>query len=169
MKARLGIVTLALILLLGVIGWISAPGKGAKDPSIEGTYQLVSRDLPDGTKQVPPDVGGLLTYTKEHRNLNVYWTGGAGKASSVSAVGTYRLTKKEYSEKNSYYLVNDEVGGQPPVYDLSSHTGASPVSIEGNRIAFKLPLHDEPSVVFEGDKATATREGVFVDHWEKVR
>jgi hypothetical protein len=32
-----------------------------------------------------------------------------------------------------------------------------------------LPLHGEPSIVFEGDKFTATRKGVFVDRWEKVR
>jgi hypothetical protein len=169
MKARLGIVTVALFLPLGIIGWISVPGRVAKAPKIEGSYRLVSRDLPDGTKQVPPDVGGLLTYTKEYRNLNVYWRDAAGKVSSVSDVATYKLTEKEYSERGIYHLENDEIGAKPPVYDLSGPTGSSPVSITGSRIAMDLPLHGEPSIVFEGDKFTATRKGVFVDHWEKVR
>jgi len=54
-------------------------------------------------------------------------------------------------------------------YDLSSSTGTSPVSITERRIEFQLPLHGEPSVVFEGDKFTATRKGAFVDHWERVK
>ena len=36
-------------------------------PSIEGTYQLVRRELPDGTAQLPPAVRGMITYTKEFR------------------------------------------------------------------------------------------------------
>src|SRR5207245_11608654 len=48
------------------------PGVAAKEPIIEGTYKLVSRDLPNGKKQGPPDVLGLLTYTKEYRNVNNY-------------------------------------------------------------------------------------------------
>jgi hypothetical protein len=65
-------------------------------------------------------------------------------------------------------LVNDEIGSTGMRYDLSGPTGASPVSIKDSRIAVKLPLYDEPSVVFEGDKLTATLKGHFVDHWEKV-
>jgi len=33
---------------------------------------------------------------------------------------------------------------------------------------FKLRF-DPPSVVFEGDKFTATLEKAFVDYWERVR
>ncbi len=40
-------------------------------PSIEGTYQLESRDLPGGAKQTPPAVTGLVTCTKYYRNFNV--------------------------------------------------------------------------------------------------
>ena len=34
-------------------------------PNIEGTYQLVRRELPEGTVQFPPAVKGMITYTKE--------------------------------------------------------------------------------------------------------
>jgi hypothetical protein len=40
---------------------------------------------------------------------------------------------------------------------------------KGSRIEFQLPLHDEPYVVFEGDKFTVTRAGAFVDHREKIK
>ncbi len=37
-----------------------------------------------------------------------------------------------------------------------------------DELTIDFPLWDEPTVVFAGDQATATREGEFVDHWEKV-
>jgi len=42
------------------------------------------------------------------------------------------------------------------------------VKVEGGRIEFKHPF-DPPSCVFEGNKHTATAEGMFVDVWEKVQ
>jgi hypothetical protein len=44
----------------------------AQGPSVEGTYRLVSRTLPDGKVQSPPDVIGLMTYTKGYRNFNIF-------------------------------------------------------------------------------------------------
>jgi hypothetical protein len=150
-------------------GGAPAPNVVAPGPSIEGTYTLVSRHLPNGTKQVPPDILGLLTYTKEYRNFNVYWKDAGGKAFSISAMATYTLTDKEYTEKTLYYLVNDEVGGKGVSYDLSRPLGTGPVSVKERRIEIQLPLHGEPAVVFEGDTLTATRKDAFVDHWEKVK
>lgn len=144
------------------------PGTEAKGVSIEGTYRLVSRELPDGTKQAPPDVVGLLTYTKDYRNFNVHWKDPQGKSFSISLMATYNLTDKEYSEKSLYFMVNDEIGGKGISYDLAGPTGSSPVTIKEGRIEFQLPLHGEPSIVFEGDKFKATRPGVFIDYWEKV-
>ena len=145
------------------------PGAGTQAFSIEGTYTLVSRELPNGTKQVPPDVLGLLTFTKEYRNFNIYVKDARGKSFSISSIGTYTLTDKVYSEKNIYYMVNDGIGRKGVSYDLSGSTGTSPVSIKERRIEFQLPLHGEPSVVFEGDKFTAARKGAFVDYWERVK
>ena len=63
-----------------------------KPPSIEGTYRLESRDLLDGSKEAPPAIDGLLTYTKGYRNFNIYWKDARGKAFSVSYVATYQRT-----------------------------------------------------------------------------
>ena len=135
---------------------------------LEGSYKLVYRELPDGTKQSQPDVMGLMTYTREFRNLNVYWKDAQGKSFSISYVASYKLTDEEYSEKSIYYMENDEISGKELRYNFSGLRGTSPVSVRNGRIEFCLPLHDEPCVVFEGDKFTASKPGVFVDYWEKV-
>jgi hypothetical protein len=135
---------------------------------LEGSYKLVYRELPDGTKQSQPDVMGLMTYTKEFRNFNVYWKDAEGKSFSISYVASYKLTDEEYSEKSIYYMENDEINGNKLRYDFSGLSGTSTVSVRDGRMEFCLPLHDEPCVVFEGDKFTASKPSVFVDYWEKV-
>jgi hypothetical protein len=153
-----------VLLILVLCVTVSVP---AQAPSIEGTYQLVSRKLPDGTMQSPPDIIGLLTYAKSHRNFNILWKDAQGKLFSYSLVSTYNLTPAEYSETILFSILNDQIGGKDIVYDLSRPTQTAPVKVEGGRLQFKLPF-DPPAVVFEGGKMTATAEGRFVDVWEKV-
>ncbi len=152
----------------------TSPEEGAQSeedivtaPTIEGTYRLVSRELPDGTIQEPPEIVGLITYAKRYRNFNIYSKDAEGKSSSSSYIATYNLTEESYSEESIYRMVNDEAGDGLS-YDLSGPTGSSPVTISDGKIEFQLPLYDEPSIVFEGKRATATRSGAFVDRWEKV-
>jgi hypothetical protein len=161
MRAYLALGPMSLILLTGSFTY-------PKPPIIKGTYRLVARDLSDGTKQVPPDIVGLITYTTKYRNFNIYWKDAKGKVVSISNIATYQLTGKEYRETNVYYGMNDESSGKGLTYDLSATSAASPVSIKGTRLEMQLPLHDEPKIVFEGNRFTATREGAFVDHWERV-
>lgn len=160
---------LATLLVAGVVGVLAIRGNAATERtfSIEGTYTLLSRDLPDGSKQTPPAVIGLLTFTKTYRNFNVYWVGAGGNVFSSGAISTYTLSPKQYTEKNIYFAVNDE--GKAPSYDLSDTSGSSPVSIKDGHIEFDLPLHGEPRVSFSSDGFTATRAGAFVDHWKKIK
>ncbi len=172
MSAKLAIRSLGVFLLVCLVagdsGQVRAQSDVSETPSIEGTWKLVSRDLPDGSKQTPPDIMGLLTFQDGYRNLNVYWTDAEGKSCSLSMISTYELGDKEYSETCTYRLMNDEISGKGATYDMSGVAGTSPVSKKGGRIEIDLPLFDEPTVVFEGDKLTATREGEFVDHWVRV-
>lgn len=161
----------AFVLVLSVAGLSCArqteEQRAPQGPSIEGTYKLVERELQDGTRQTAPDVMGMLTYTKTSRNFNVLWKDAKGKFFSYSIVSTYNLTPTEYSETLLYSILNDQIGGKEIVYNLSGETRTAPVTIENGRIKMKLPF-DPPSVVFAGDSLTATAEGVFVDHWERV-
>jgi hypothetical protein len=153
---------------VAVIGGLAFSTTGIAGPvSIDGTYELVSRELPDGTMQVPPAIMGLVTFADGHRNFNVYWTKEDGSTFSLSMISTYEISESTYSETCKYLLVND--GEKSPEYELSTVAGTAAVSKKGQRIEFDLPLFNEPIVVFEGDRLTATREGEFVDHWVKVK
>ena len=157
--------TLSGVLIVMALLCVSAAS--AQIPSIEGTYQHVSRKLPDGTMLSPPDLMGLWTYTKSHRNLNIVLKDATGKFTSRSLVSTYKLTATEYSETLLFTIRTDQIGGKDIVYDLSGETRSVPVTVEGGRIQFQLPF-EAPSVVFEGNKITATGSG-GVDVWEKVQ
>ncbi len=153
--------------VLVVMALLFAISASAQTPSIEGTYKLISRKLPDGTMLSPPDIMGLFTYTKTHRSFNIVQKDAAGKFRSFTVVSTYKLTATEYSETLLFSILHDQIGGKEIVYDLSGKTQSVPVKMEGGRIQFKPPF-DPPSLVFEGNKITATRDG-RVDVWEKVQ
>ena len=153
--------------LLGVMMLLFTLSAAAQTPSIEGTYHLVSRTLPNGTVLKPPAIMGLFTYTKTHRNFNIVIKDATGKFYSYSLVSTYTLTPTEYSETRLFSILNDQPGGKDIVYDLSEKTQSAPVKMAGGRIEFKPPF-DPPVLVFEGNKMTATLEKEFVDVWEKV-
>jgi len=51
----------------------------------------------------------------------------------------------------------DDGSGKAPTYNLTGETETTPVTRQGSRIACKLPF-GQPSVIFEGDKHTATEK-----------
>jgi hypothetical protein len=125
----------ALSGVLVVMTWLLALSAAAQSPSIEGTYQLISRTLPDSTVLKPPAIMGLLTYTKSHRNFNIVIKDATGKFYSYSLVSTYKVTPTEYSETLLFSILNDQPGGKDIVYDLSGKTQSVPVysSLKGTR------------------------------------
>jgi hypothetical protein len=158
---------LVLTLALSFAGIPPTP-QASSAPSIEGTYRLVSRQFRDGTTLKPPEVMGLFTYTKTHRNFNIVRKDATGKFSSRSSVSTYKLTPTEYSETLLFSIVTDQIGGKDIVYDLSGQTRSAPVTVDGGRLQFTLPFEPR-ALVFEGNKMTATAaDNTNVDTWEKV-
>jgi hypothetical protein len=158
---------LVLTLALSFAGIPPKP-QASSAPSIEGTYTLISRQFPDGTMLRPPDVMGLWTYTKTHRNLNVIRKDATGKCSSFSLMSTYTLTGTEYRETVLFSIRTDQIGGKNIVYDLSGQTRSAPVTVEGGRIQFTLPFESR-ALVFDGNQVTATAaNNANVDIWEKV-
>jgi len=136
--------------------------------NLEGTFRLVSRDLPDGTTVEPPDMQGLLTYAEGYRNFNIYWTDAGGNPTSISVIAEYELTGDTYTETNVYTMVNEAAAGGVQ-YDLAPTSGSAPVTRGESALSMKLPLRGEPDVVVTADGLTATMEGEFVDHWERVK
>ena len=134
---------------------------------VEGTWRLIKRQLPDGTVQTPPTVVGLGTLTNGLRHLNVFWHTPDGKAASIGIISKVKVTSSEYTETLIAFALDDG-SGNPVIYNFSGETKTAAVMREGGRISYKLPF-DPPAVVYEGDKLTATLEGVFVDYWERVK
>ena len=132
-------------------------------PSLRGNYVLDYRELPDGKHVRPPEVCGMLTFTKDHRNFNVTWMDG-GKQYSVSTISRYWFDGKTYTEESLFYQENMPGGMK---YGAVGEKASSPVTHNDGKWQFKLPLHNEPDAVFTGNAFTATRAGAFVDHWTK--
>ena len=164
--------TIRMLFLAGaVIASLPAPSF-ADAPSIQGTYQLESRDLPGGTTQTPPAVTGLVTYTKDYRNFNVSWTNPGGERTSIAYTAKYRLTSTVYQETPIYWMTNN-LGGKGVSYTVPANKSAkNAVTVKDGTITF--PIAGEPPVlVFAADGMTATAKDahgkmMFVDHWKKV-
>lgn len=139
----------------------------AQDLKLDATYRLVKRELAGGPTLMPPAVMGLSTYSNGVRNINVLWYTPEGKPVSVSLAATYRLTATEYVETPMFSVFNDSSSGQPPAYSVGGPTKTEPVKRDGRKIQFTPP--GAPTLVFDGDRFTATIEGVLVDHWEKIK
>jgi hypothetical protein len=177
----LGPIAMLLVLMIGAVSFAGErlPSQASSTPTIEGTYTLVSRTLPNGTRQFPPDIIGLMTYTKDHRTVNIMWKEPDGKLYALALGSTYTLTPKEYSETLLFVIENDQITGTGTNYDFTPRTRTASVTVEGGRLQFKLPF-DPPTVVFEGNTMTATAQsGIFappvpapegrVDVWEKLK
>lgn len=137
-------------------------------PGIVGTWMLMSRDLPDGTQQMPPAVSGLLSYTAKYRNFNVMWKDAAGKKVTISYAAEYKLTATEYSETPMVWVMTNEAGPERVSYTWpADKTRAQPVTMEDGQITFAVS-GELPTLTFEGDKMTAVAEGQFTDHWQRV-
>ena len=158
---------MALAIALVALGFAGEPQDHGKSPSLVGTYKLIMRQLPDGTKHTAPEVIGLLTYTRTHRNLNVIWKDANGKFFSYSLVSTYKLTATAYTETVACSVLNDQISGKQISYDLSGQTRTVPVAMKDGKLEFKMPF-DPPSIVFDENWITAKAEGVFTDYWERV-
>jgi hypothetical protein len=139
----------------------------AQADETEGTWKLVMRKLPDGTTLMPPTVQGLATRHNGLFSRVVYWHTPEGKPGFAAGLSSYKMSDTEYTETLLYFVIDDG-SGKPPTYNLTGGTQTTPVTHEGRRLAYKLPF-DPPSVVYDGDKLTATLEGGFVDYWERVR
>jgi len=136
-------------------------GALAQAPNVEGTYRLVSRTLPDGKLQKPPDVIGLMTYTKGYRNFNILSKDADGQLVSRSIVSTYTLTPTEYVETTLFPIL---VRGQEVRRELNTPPPRFDITVDGGRVQFRL---ERRLAVFEGNKFTAPSPAGS-DLWERV-
>lgn len=156
-----------MVTALAALSFAGEPASYGKASNLEGSYKLIMRRLPDGTMQTAPEVNGLLTFTKTHRNLNVVWKDGQGKLHSHSVVSTYELTTAGYSETILFSVESDATGSPNLNYDLSGQSRSVPLAATGDRLEFQLPF-DHSTMAFDENWITTKVEGKFTDYWERV-
>jgi len=171
MRNRLIAGITAIVIAMGamtVAGVADDEQAAMSGPSLEGTYKLVKRELPDGTVQTPPAVVGMMSLAHGYRNFNVAWKGPKGEDVSIGVISKYSFNGQEYSETNIFYMQNNLPGAAGAKYDFGTESAGSPVQKTDAGYSWKMPLHDEPMVTFTKTGMTATKAGAFTDYWEKV-
>jgi len=171
---RKGLIGLALVAVIAIglagIGLGQGSDKSAKGSamSIEGTYVLKQRVMADSSVLTGPDVGGMMTYTKDLRQLNVFWKNPDGSIASRSMVTEYKLTGNGYDE-TSLFLLDQNIMGEGLKTSMTQESGSGEVTVNGKEVSVKMPLFGEPTITFTPDGLTADMHGQWVDHWEKVK
>jgi hypothetical protein len=139
----------------------------AEKSGLEGTYRLISRQLPDGTIKSSPDVLGLLSFTKTHRNLQVVWKAANGILCSYSLASTYSFTPAKYTEKILFTSLNDYTTGQKIAFDLVKRNQTVQIISAAEIDPAKTPF-EPPTMVIDGNRIITTAEGMFIDEWERI-
>ena len=137
----------------------------AENPN--GTYRLVARKLSDGTVLTPPAVQGMGTFKNGMYQLTIFWRSPDGKPVSLSRISKWEWSETEVAATPLVFFIDDG-SGAPPVYEWGGETRRVPVTRQGRRVSHQHPL-DPVFMVWDGDKETATIEGVLVDTWERVK
>ena len=135
---------------------------------LDGTWwKLTMRKLPDGTTLTPPAVYGASTFKDGVNQLLVYWHTPEGKPASLSQISKWEWTEAEVAV-TPVLMIIDDGSGKPPVYLSGGDRKTAAIARRGGQLAYQHPIN-APFIVREGDKFTATLEGVFTDYWERIR
>lgn len=162
LRAMLGAIALALAVLA------VAPRASAQALLMDGTWVLSKRVLADGTVLTPPAVQGRSTLEDGVNQLIVFWPTSGGGSASISMLSTWSASDTEVTA-TMILMVLDDGTGKPPVYDLSGRSRTVPVTrLEGGRVRYQHPLNG-PVIERDGERSKAIVEGVFTDHWERLR
>ena len=150
---------------------VVAPGAGAAgraSPSIDGTYELTTRVMADGTILHPPNVVALYSMVDGRFNLNLFVKNPDGTIGSESTIGRYTFNKEKYCEWIVYTTRNnlDKPGASNEAPEVNAH--CAPVTSKGGQFHF-APPGEGVTVSFGPAGFTATIGNEFVDHWQKIQ
>lgn len=160
--STIGAVSLTIAMML------AAGPAAAQNSAIEGTWELVSRTLPNGQMVKHPDIQGVLSFADGYRNINVLFRTQNGSWGSYSAVASYEISPNQYKETLHFVVSKGLTPDNATTYDVPGVAKASSIDRRGGRVRIQPPF-DPPTWIFDGDNLTATLEGEFEDVWRRVR
>jgi hypothetical protein len=107
-----------------------------------------------------------MTFTGGLRHFHIHTPviGGTG-LELYNLVAEYELTGDTYTETRLYDVTSGSTGS--PTYQLTGQPVSSAVTVDSGTVTFDEP-NDGPELAFTPTGLTATLEGAFVDHWEKI-
>ena len=111
--------------------------------------------------------GAMGTFKNGTYQLTLFWQTPDGKTAALSRLSTWEWSEAEVAA-TPLALMFDDGSGKGPVFEWGGETKRVPVVRKGGRVSHPHPL-DPVFMVWDGDKETATIEGVLVDHWERVK
>ena len=162
MKYRL----LAIFGALLITASFCITSQAADFTSIEGTYVLESRQLPDGTILTPPAIAGLYNVSGGYVNFNLAVKDNEGNVSSRSSIATYTISDSTYTEEAIYSAGNDGTGMK---YDFTKKSGSSEMVMLDGKVKLEFPLTESIYGSFGPNSLTAMKSGKFIDKWVKVK
>ncbi|HEY1925921.1 MAG TPA: hypothetical protein VGG92_00495 [Caulobacteraceae bacterium] len=160
-------VVLAVSVFFGA-AWTQAGAGSPRVHSIDGTYELIERVLPNGTVLRPPSVMALYTLSHGRFSLNLFFKNPDGTLASESTIGRYTFSQQRYCEWIAHTIRNNF--GRPGVSNtapvLAQH--CAPVTSQNGRYRFAPPGEGlVMSVGAEGFEAKI--DGGVKEYWTKVR
>ena len=161
---------LILLAILGLSAAHSEQVAPAPSPirSIDGTFELTTRVLANGTVLRPPSIVALYSADRGRFNLNLFVKNTDGTIASESTIGRYTFSTKKYCEWIVYTTRNnlDRPGVTNEAPPLTNH--CAPVTWRNGRFNFSPPGEGvAESIGAEGFTAKIGDE--FVDHWTRIR
>ena len=167
-RIHAGVVSTIGAVLFAIAIVLAAAPAAAQSSAIEGTWELVSRTLPNGQMMGHPDIQGVLSFVDGYRNINVLFRTQNGSWGSYSAVASYKISSSRYEETLHFVVSKGLTPDNATNYDVPGVTKASSIDRRGGRVRIQPPF-DPPTWIFDGDSLTATLEGEFADVWRRVR
>jgi hypothetical protein len=155
------------ILAVSAVAW-TVEAEPRQPASIDGTYELVRRVLPNGAELRPPDVMALYTLSHGQFSLNLFFKNSDGTLASESTIGRYTFSRGKYCEWIAYTTRNnlDRPGVTNTAPVLAEHCTA--VTLKNGRYEFSPPGEGVAmSVGAEGFDAKI--DGGGTDYWTKAR
>jgi len=157
---------LAAALLAGLVA-AGSPASAGDEKALVGSYRLAKRVPIAGGEVVPPEVVGMMTFTRTHRTVILKWNGADAKPVSIAFIATYTLSGGKYCE-SVVYGANGDLGAPGVTYDPpSTSPSCTGAFSDASGLAFDVPGEKlRLRVTREGILATTPR---WTDHWEKVK
>nr|AAK01328.1 unknown [uncultured bacterium HB1-38] len=157
-----------VLLSLAIVAPLDAGAAPPASPSIDGTYELTTRVMADGTVVKPPTVVALYSLVNGQFNLNLLVKNHDGTIGSESTIGRYTFSKEKYCEWIVYTTRNnlDKPGVTNEAPEVNDH--CAPVTSKGRQFNF-APPGEGVTVSFGPGGFTATISNEFVDHWNKIQ